>query len=186
MLEHIVGAKRRSTPPSDLTAVVRDVRSRWRMKLALRGVVRSVAVAVALFLVAAYALEWARFSASSIIAARVLLAAAVLLSIFCFLVRPLRRRVTDEQVALYLEEHEPSLQAMLISAVVASGQGAQSASAALVRRLVEQALDACASTNAVRRVEQVPLRRWGVLLAGVSATAVLIVLVGPAFLRSAL
>ncbi len=186
MLEHITGAKRQSAPPSNLTEIIRDVRSRWRMKLALRGAVRSVGVAVALFFVAAYALEWARFSASSIILARVVLAAAVVGSIFYFLVRPLRRRVSDEQVALYLEEHEPSLQATLISAVEASGRGGESTSAALVRRLVEQALDACTTTNAVRRVEQVPLRRWGLLLAGVSAATVLIVLVGPAFLRSAL
>jgi len=56
MLEHIVGAQRRSTPPSNLTEVIRDVKSRWRMKLALRGAVRSVAVAVAVFFIAAYAL----------------------------------------------------------------------------------------------------------------------------------
>jgi len=186
MLEHIVGAKRRSTPPSNLTEIIQDVRSRWRMKLALRGAVRSVGVAVVLFLVAAYSLEWARFSAPSIIAARILLGAAVLLSIFYFLIRPLRRRVTDEQVALYLEEHELSLQATLISAVEATSREAKTVSAALVRRLVEQALDACASTDAARRVEQVPLRRWGMLLGGLSAAAVLIVLVGPAFLRSAL
>jgi hypothetical protein len=188
MLEHIVGAQRRSTPPSNLTEVIRDVKSRWRMKLALRGAVRSVAVGVAVFFIAAYALEWARFSPSSIIAARVLLSAAVLGSVFYFLIRPLRRRVTDEQVALYLEEHEPSLQATLISAVEASGQGGggESASAALVRRLVEQALEACAATDAVRRVEQVPLRRWGIVLGTVAAATILMVLLGPAFLRSAL
>ena len=187
MLEHIVGAQRRSTPPSNLTEVIRDVKSRWRMKLALRGAVRSVAVAVAVFFIAAYALEWARFSPSSIIAARVLLSAAVVGSVFYFLIRPLRRRVTDDQVALYLEEHEPSLQATLISAVEASGQGGgESRSAALVRRLVEQALEACAATDAVRRVEQVPLRRWGVVLGTVAAATILLVLLGPAFLRSAL
>ena len=38
---------------------------------------------------------------------------------------PLRRKVTDEQVALYLEEHEPSLQATLLSAVEASQQRAR-------------------------------------------------------------
>ena len=37
-----------------------------------------------------------------------------------FLVRPLFWRVSDEQVALYLEEHEPSLQAEIISAIEAS------------------------------------------------------------------
>ena len=56
----------------------------------------------------------------------------------------------------------------------------------LIRRLVEQALEACASTNAARRVEEEPLRRWGVTLAGLALAAVLIVLLGPAFVRNAL
>ena len=38
-------------------------------------------------------------------------------SVFWFVVRPLRRRVTDDQVALYLEEHEPTLEATVLSAV---------------------------------------------------------------------
>ena len=109
-----------------------------------------------------------------------------LASVYYFLVRPLRRRVTDEQVALYLEEHEPSLQATLVSAVEASREGADPESAVLIRRLVEQALEACASTNAARRVEEEPLRRWGVALAGLAVAAALIVLLGPAFVRNAL
>ena len=40
-----------------------------------------------------------------------------------FFVRPLMRQASDEQVALYLEEHEPSLQAAIISAVEAEHGG---------------------------------------------------------------
>src|ERR671918_673005 len=139
MLEYNEYLRRRSTPPSGLPQIIDEVRARWRMKLALRGVAWSAGVSVALFLLTAYAMEWARFTPASIIGARVLLAAAVAASIYYFLVRPLRRRVTDEQVALYLEEHEPSLQATLMSAVEAS-KGSGDTSAALVRRLVEHAL----------------------------------------------
>jgi hypothetical protein len=186
MLDYTKYLRRRSTPPSDLTEIVSEIRSRWRFKLALRGAAYTVAVAAVLLLVAAYGMEWARFSASSIITARILLAATVVASAFYFLVRPLRRRVTDEQVALYLEEHEPSLQATLVSAVEASRLGSRSASAVLVRRLVEQALEACAATGAARRVEDAPLRRWGGLLVGVSAAIVLTALLGPAVIRNAL
>ena len=186
MFEHIEDLRRRSAPLSDLTRIIGNVRSRWRLKLALRGVARSVGVAVMLFFVAAYGMEWARFSATSIIAARTLLAAAVVASVFYFLVRPLRRRVTDEQVALYLEEHEPTLQATLVSAVEANRQGTESLSIVLVQRLVEQALEACVSTDAVKHVEEAPLRRWGVVLAGVTAGAIVIVMLGPAFVRNAL
>ena len=70
MLDHTEYQRRPSTS-SSLTKIIGDVRARWRMKLALRGVTRSVGAAVVLFFVAAYGLEWARFSPASIIAARV-------------------------------------------------------------------------------------------------------------------
>ena len=185
MPEYTEYLRRRSTTTSNLTQVIRSLRSRWRLKLALRGVVRVVAIALALLLTAAYGMEWARFSASSIIAARVLIAVVLLASIFYFLVQPLRRRVTDEQVALYLEEHEPSLQAILVSAVEADRSGSD-ASGQLVRRLVEQAIEACVSTDAARRVEEASLRRWSALLAGAAVVGVLAVLLGPAFVRHAM
>ena len=53
MREYTEYLQRRSTPPRDLKAIISQVRSRWRLKLMLRGVVRSLGVAVALFLVAA-------------------------------------------------------------------------------------------------------------------------------------
>ena len=186
MLEYTEYLRRRSTPPTALHEVINEVRARWRMKLALRGLASAAGVSVLLFLIAAYTMEWARFSAGSIIGARVALAAALLATFYYFLVRPLRRQVSDEQVALYLEEHEPSLQATLVSAVDASRAGADPESAVLIRRLVEQALEACATSNAARRIEQEPLRRWGVTLAGLAVAAVLIVLLGPAFVRNAL
>src|SRR5688572_25827833 len=174
-----------STPPTDLVGIISHVRNRWRLKLALRGALFVLGAAFALFLVAAYAMEAVRFTGASIIASRVILAVAFAASVFWFLVRPLRRKVTDEQVALYLEEHEPSLQATLVSAVEASRSGSGAESAALVRRVVEQAIEACAKTDAVRRVERMPLRRYGVALAGIAMAALLAVLIGPAFIRHA-
>lgn len=182
MLEYL---RRRSTPPSTLIEIITDVRSRWRLKLALRGVVRVTAVVAGLVLLAAYGMEWARFSSTSVLAARVGLLAAFAVAAYVWLVKPLQRKVTDEQVALYLEEHEPSLQATLVSAVEASQQG-RPASAALVQRVVEQAVEKCASVNATRTVEARPLRRYGVTLAAVAVAALLAVLVGPAFIRQAL
>jgi hypothetical protein len=68
--------------------------------------------------------------------------------------------VTDEQVALYLEEHEPSLQATLLSAVEASRVG-KPESAALVRRVIEQAIEKCAAVDGAatgRQAAAAPLR----------------------------
>jgi hypothetical protein len=125
---------------SDLVVVIREVRRRWRMKLALRGAAIAVAcIAVALVL-SAMTLQWMRFSAESILAFRIVLAGAIAVVGYVFLARPLLRRVTDEQVALYLEEHEPSLEAAIISAVEAEHEGVSSQSPALVRKLVATSL----------------------------------------------
>src|ERR1051325_2307224 len=182
MLEFL---RRGSTPPDSLLAIIAEVRSRWRLKLALRGLLRMALVAVALFAIAAYGMEWARFTTASIIVARVALVLAMLGSIAWFLVRPLRQRVTDEQVALYLEENEPALQATLLSAVEASRAG-KPESEALVRRVVEQAIQQCAELDSARKVERLPLRRNGVALIALAAVTVGALVVGPAFFRTAM
>ena len=93
-----------SSPPKDLLGIIRYVRARWRAKLAVKGAVRVFVTSVAVFFALAYAMQWARFTPASILAARLLLASAVVTAAYFFLVKPLRRRVTDDQVALYLEE----------------------------------------------------------------------------------
>src|SRR3954464_14590167 len=120
---------------SELVAIIHDVRKRWRMKLALRGgALAAGCVALALIL-SAFALQWLRFTPQSILGFRIGIAVVVGLVAYALLVRPLLRRVTDEQVALYLEEHEPSLEAAIISAVEAEHATSGSPfSATLVRR----------------------------------------------------
>ena len=178
--------RRRSSSPTDLLDIIGEVRTRWRTKLALRGALAVAGIGFGLFLLAAYGMEWARFSGASIIAARVAMLVVLAASAYWFLWVPLRRRVTDEQVALYLEENEPSLQATLLSAVETSQNGHIPESTALVRRVVEQAIEACIRMDASRRVEQQPLRRYAAALGGVALVAVLALVLGPAFLRNAM
>jgi hypothetical protein len=87
-------------------------------------------------------------------------------SFYFFLVKPLRRRVTDDQVALYLEEKEPSLQTMLISAVESSREGRHWESSALVEKLVAQAVEKCCQADTARRAEHGPLRANGAIFTG--------------------
>ena len=121
-------------------------------------------------------MEWARFIAAprSSLRASLIAAGAAARRSPGSLVRPLRRRVTDEQVALYLEEHEPSLQATLLSAVEATragtrprvaGAGAQ-AGASRRSSSAAQSMDG-------PRVERLPLRRYGAALGARRAVAVL-------------
>ena len=106
-----------SDPRTALIEVIRQVRSRWRMKLAVQGAVGFIAATAVALIASAYALEALRFSPSSILAFRVVILLAAAGFAGWFLVRPLMRKVSDEQVALYLEEHEPSLEAVIITAM---------------------------------------------------------------------
>jgi hypothetical protein len=176
--------RHQSASSPTLLDIVSEVRRRWRVKLLMRGAVSLAAMAFLLLVGAAYGMEAAGFSATSILVGRIALALALVGCAAWFLLRPLRRNVTDEQVALYLEEHEPSLQETLLSAVEAS-RGGRPESAALVRRVVEQAIERCSAVDAPRRVERLPMRRYATAFALVAAVAVLAVLFGPGVLRNA-
>src|SRR5690606_8206067 len=95
---------------------------------------------------------------------------------------PLWKRVSDEQVALYLEEREPSLKASLIGAL-AAGKGDSDISPALARRTIELAVQRCRQIEAGRHLEERSLKRSAGLLAGVVATALILAFVSPTFVR---
>ncbi|MGH9370221.1 MAG: hypothetical protein ACRD15_01680, partial [Vicinamibacterales bacterium] len=172
-----------SPSDSDLIGTIHQVRRRWRMKLALRGAVLVAGLGVAVFVVAAFGLESWRFAPGAIRALRIVLPLAVLGLIGYFFVRPLLRRVTDEQVALYLEEHEPSLQAEIISAVEASRM--PGAPSGLVKRLVESAIGKCRALEEGRRVERRPLKTYAAAFGAVVFATLTLFMLGPAFLRHA-
>src|SRR5258705_8206795 len=167
-------------------AVIHDVRRRWRLKLALRGAGIAAGCAAAALVLSAWGLQWMRFPPEFILAFGIVMAAVLAVMGYVFLARPLLRRVTDEQVALYLEEHEPSLEAAIISAVEAEGAGLSTESPALVRKLVEAAAEKCRAIEDGRRVERNPVRRYSGALGGVLALAAAIFLLGPAYMRHAL
>ncbi|MGH7577036.1 MAG: hypothetical protein ACREM1_18150, partial [Longimicrobiales bacterium] len=119
-----------------LLSVIAQVRGRWRLKLFLRGLALSCVAALVAFVVSAFVLEKLGFAPAAVIALRVLLYATVLGIAVRYLVMPSLRRVSNQQVALYLEEHEPSLDAAMLSAVELREAGAGSAktSPGLARR----------------------------------------------------
>ena len=133
--------------PSELITIIHDVRKRWRMKLALRGAAIGAGGVAAALVGSAMTLQWMRFTPDSILLFRVLLAMVAAVVAYLCVVRPLLRSVSDEQVALYLEEHEPSLEAAIISAVEAEGAGLSAQSPALVRKLVEAAAETLISNR---------------------------------------
>src|SRR5687768_7130164 len=157
MLHHDTGGESRSA----LLDVIRQVRKRWRMKLALRGAVGFLAATALALVASAYALEALRFSPASILGFRVALLVAAVAAAGWFLVRPLMRKVSDDQVALYLEEHEPTLEATIITALEAEQAGrSHDMSPALVRKLVEAAIARVHEIEDGRRIEKLPVRNY--------------------------
>ncbi len=168
---------------AELVDVIRHVRRRWRLKLALRGAAIVFAGTLLALVVSASGLEALRFSAASIIGFRVAIAIVVFALVVRSVVMPLMRRVSDLQVALYLEEHDRSLQAEILSAVEAVASTSANHSPALVDRLVQMAVAKCRELDATREVERRAVRRHLVSIGAVLALAVLLVVFGPAFLR---
>ena len=169
-----------------LLDVIRRVRNRWRLRLALRGAVIVLAGTVMALLLSARGLEALRFSSYSIIAFRIGAMGVFAALVAYGLVRPLLRRVSESQVALYLEECDPSLEAAILSAVEASSDANPAHSPKLVEQLVEQAIEQCRAIDHGRTIERAGVRRHLVTLASVAAAAVLLVMLGPAYLRHGL
>ncbi|MEQ1728032.1 MAG: DUF4175 family protein, partial [Vicinamibacterales bacterium] len=171
----------------ELVAVIRRVRNRWRLKLALRGSVIVVAGTLLALLLSASSLEALRFSPTAIISFRLIALAVFAALVVIGFVLPLRRRVTDGQVALYLEEKDPSLQTAILSAiesVPAADDSGRGPSPALVDKLVDQAIEKCHALEDGIVVERANLRRQLATLGGIVAAATLLITFGPAFLRS--
>ena len=172
---------------SEVIRVIRHVRNRWRLRVAVRGISVLIAATLGTFLASSYGLEVYRFSPSSIVAFRIVTYVALLAAGWWLFIRPVSRRVSDEQVALYLEEHEPSLQSVLLSAVEESKKEDRAAaldySPQIVRRLIESAVEKVRNADMGRNVEQQQLTRSSGLLAGATVAAVLLLVFGPDYLR---
>ena len=174
----------------EILRAIRHIRNRWRIRVALRGVAVLLAAALATLLLSSWGLEVYRFTPAAIISFRVLTYLALIGFGWWFFIRPVARRVTDEQVALYLEEHEPSLQATVLSAVEETNKGEREAgvdhSPALVKRLVESAVQKIRDVDMGRTVEQQQLRGSSGLLGAAVVVAVLVFLFGPSYFRHGL
>ena len=163
-----------------LRELVSSVRWRWRTRIFLRGLTWVGVLSVAVLFLSAIGLEQMRFSADAVIWLRVLTWGTLALTTIWFIVRPLLRRVTDEQVALYLEEHEPALEHAVVSSLDADNA---SFSPALGEQLVQSALDRVRKIEFGRRVEQSALYRFAGTLTAVAMFGLAFALMGPSSLR---
>ena len=76
----------------ELTSVIRDVRRRWRLRLALHGLTWVIAATAVLLLITSLGMERVGFTPQSILMSRVVAYVAILGVAALFLLRPLVRR----------------------------------------------------------------------------------------------
>jgi hypothetical protein len=179
----------RSASYDELRRVIHDVRQRYRLKVALRGAAIVLVTGLVTFGVAAYAMDHFRYEPWAVGSFRLFAWIALLALAVRYLVLPLWGRVSDARVALYLEEHEPSLQAAVLSAVELGRMGdapeRPEVSRALVERLIASAIEKCQTIDYGRPVERAGLRRASALLAGAAGLGMAVAILSPAFLRHA-
>ncbi|MGI8844156.1 MAG: DUF4175 family protein, partial [Gemmatimonadaceae bacterium] len=175
----------RTARSEDLQSVIRSARMRWRLRVVLHGAALVIAVALALLLLGAAGVEQLRYDPRAVIAARVLVVLAFLVAAAWLLARPLMRRLPDDQVALYLEEHEPSLEMALLSAVEHGAGNVDTAARAstLGAQLEKSALARARAVDDGRRVERVPIQRALATLGVAVLIGVILLGAGPEWLR---
>ena len=167
-----------------LSEVIDSVRQRWRMRLLLTGCCWILALGVAVIVLAAWLLNYWHFSDTAVWSLRLVTFAGIAGLLLHFFIKPLKRRVSHSEVALYLEEHEPKLKSLILTAVDASRSSSNDRSVQLVNRLVEQARTACEQVEFGRGVERQRLQRETGKL-GLALVFILGLLVySPEFLRN--
>ena len=177
----------RPPPSKELLRAIRSVRTRWRLKVAARGLATVLAASFVVFLASTYGMDKLRFTPESVLIFRVGTYLALLAIAIRYLVLPLSKSVSDQRVALYIEEREPSMQAELISAVELRSRGDDSPellSPALAEKLVQSAADRCRDIQFGHGIDRQGLRRSSGALAGVLLTGALLLIVSPSFMRN--
>jgi hypothetical protein len=174
-----------SNARAQLLEVVRHVRRRWRIKLALKGAVGFLLAGLVAILAIAYMLEVLKFTPTAIFWFRIVTGLVLVAAGAWFFARPLARKVTDEQVALYLEEHEPTLDSAILSAMEVSQRPGEW-SPQLIERLVERAIERVHEIQEGERIEREPMRRYAWVAGVVAVAAIALFAYGPSYLRHTL
>lgn len=174
---------REARASANVLRAVRLVRRRWRTRLLLRGLAIAGAGVLLAFVASALGLEVLRFETRAVNAFRAVLWLAIGFLLVRFVAWPLFRRVSDERVALYLEEHEPALQSSVLAAVEAVGQHPSGTPVELQAALVERAADACRRIDFGKEIERSSIRRFLGALMGLAMVSAALAGLGPSFLR---
>ena len=158
---------------------IRMVRRRWRTQILIKGVSLFLASSISLLVLSVWGADLFGFKPGALWAMRLLTGGAVVFVAVRFLYLPLRRRVSDVQVAQYVEERYPKLEDRLVTAME-FGRGDR-ISAGMLDLLIKDALDKTNRLDFSVFVNRKRIATHGSLAAG--ALLVLLVLLswGPSF-----
>ncbi|MDQ3516990.1 MAG: hypothetical protein M3466_01130, partial [Gemmatimonadota bacterium] len=171
-----------SSTHDELTRLIRRVRAQWRFARAIRGSAIVLGAALVVLLAASFGIERFRFNDTAVIVVRVLAYVSLIALAARYLILPLLPRVSDDQVALFIEEHDPSLDAALVSAIeLGASESAMRSdrSPVLSRELERSVLARVRSAELGSRTERGDLVRSTGALALAAAAAATLFAFGP-------
>ncbi len=175
----------RANAVTALSMALANVRRRWRLRHLAVGAAIAIATLAVTMWGAAAVMERLRFSAESILWARIILGLVLAVVGVRWLLYPLVRNLPDDRLALYLEERVPSLDGAVISAVEVQQRPLpeEARSPLLERGLVADAVRRMERAVEVPRLERpATSRALGVTMLLMIGIATLFA-IGPAYLR---
>ena len=171
-----------------LMGVVRRVRNRWRLRTAIAGLAVAAVAALATLVVATWGLAALRYRPSAAVVLSLVTYAVLAWIAYRWVVRPFLRRLSNERVALYLEEKCPQLDATVLAAVEFGDPERklerEDVSPGFVERVVESALARSRQIGYGKKVDEGSYRRLGGMVGGSLAVVAAVLLIDPAFLRN--
>src|SRR5882672_894075 len=141
-----------------LIGIISAVRKRRNLLIVLRGLAITIAATAAMLVITALAAYRFRFNTAALVSLRIFAALSVIAAVYFALVRPLRRRASDAQLARLVEEKHSGIEDCFVSAIEFSGEeGRATFSPVIIDRLVDDA-DRRASDVGVDEI--VPRKRF--------------------------
>lgn len=163
----------------NLLTRVRQVRRRWRTQVLVKWVSLFLASTIALLVLGVWGADLFGFRPAAVWVMRFLTAGLILFVSWFFLYLPLRRRVSDVQIAQYIEENYPQLEDRLVTAIEYGRPDASSSG--MIDLLIRDALEKTRQVNLSVLVNRKRLLSFAAL--GFCAILALFVLLnwGPSF-----
>jgi hypothetical protein len=164
-----------------LMSRIRMVRRRWRMQRVAKGLAFFLVATIALLLLGIWGADLFGFKPAAVWAMRLITGGAAAYIAYRFFVVPLRRRISDVQIAQYIEERYPHLQDRLITAIE-FGAG-RDISPGMLDLLIKDAVEKTSRVDFSVFLDRKRMTTYGV--AGAGAFLVLLALLnwGPPFFQ---